>query len=253
MTLFGDKLMKKLSSILLAALFGTLLHSTHGWAAEEKAIDPASSRIIWGPTALPNDYKNVKLSSFNLGLWTIDYSPNSNITAGLQTAAPFGVYVIGGVFRGSFTLAPQVNLGFYGNAGTLGLLTRSGRSAFYYGGGPMLTIGDSRRALNLSVLTYGASYGRTTTKTDYVTLPGIGGSIQVSNRVKLNLEGYMITTPNKHKIVRAGAVLYGVRIFSEKGTMFGDISFLAPIYRHNGHLYKYLPMGIPILAFGFSF
>jgi hypothetical protein len=115
----------------------------------------------------------------------------------------------------------------------------------------MLTIGDSRRAVNVSVLTYGGS-GRH--KSGWAMLPGLGGSIQVSTRVKLNLEGYVITTPRKNKFVRAGAVLYGVRIFSRNGDMFGDISFLAPIY--NGikdDLYKYLPLGIPILAFGFSF
>lgn len=120
----------------------------------------------------------------------------------------------------------------------------------YYGGGPMLTIGNSRRAINFSVLTYGATFKEFS---GYAVLPGVGGSIQVSNRVKLNLEGFAIMTPDLEKLVPAGAILYGVRIFSESGSVFGDISFLAPIFKGAGDMYRVIPMGIPVLAFGFSF
>ena len=167
---------------------------------------------------------------------------------GLQSAPPVGIYVIGGMFRGVYTVAPEVNVGIYGNVGTMGIIAHRA-PVIYYGGGPMLTLGNSRKAINFSILNYGGSYK---THSAYAMLPGMDGSIQVSDRVKLNLEGFAITTPSREKVLRAGAVLYGVRIFSEKGSVFGDISFLAPIYSGVSHLYRFIPMGIPILAFGFS-
>lgn len=218
-------------------------------ANDDKPTDPESSRIIYGPTALPNEHpKKIKLTTFDLGLWQLDYAPNSHLNIGIQTAPPVGIFMLGGMLRYTHTLAPNLHIGVFANAGVLGTFFGEG-TVVYYGGGPMLTLGNSRRALNISILNYAAnddsSFG-------YAMLPGIGGSIQVSDRIKLNMEGYFITTPTGEEFVRkAGAILYGMRIFSETGSVYGDISFLAPIYDGAGGLYQYIPLGIPVLAFGF--
>ena len=223
--------------------------ATKVMADEEKPFDPQSSRIIWGPTALPNHTRGLKLTSFDLGFWKLDYSASENLDIGVQTAPPFGIYVLGVETRVVYNLAPQINIGVYGNVGTLGVLSSS-RNVLYYGGGPMLTIGNDRRAINFSILTYGA---KIRSGSGYAVLPGIGGSVQVSDRMKFNAEGFLITTPGHNNIVPGGAILYGIRVFSETGSVFGDISFLAPIYAGAGELYRFIPMGIPVLAFGFSF
>ena len=238
---------KKLMSVVV--LLG--LTTSCAWAEEEKSEDPASSRVIYGPTALPNTHaKKFKLTTFNLGLWELDYAVNSNLNVGIQTAPPFGVFMFGGKIRYNHQLTQNVHLGVYANAGVLGTMVSSD-TVVYYGGGPMLTLGNRKKALNISVLNYGARHEN---DSGWAMLPGVGGSIQVSNRVKLNMEGYLITTPTGTKFVRnAGAILYGVRIFSETGSVYGDINFLAPIYDGAGDLYRYMPLGIPVLAFGFSF
>jgi|JI10StandDraft_1071094.scaffolds.fasta_scaffold51081_4 hypothetical protein len=246
----GKYMKTKLKKIMSVGLFLGLAIS-HAWAEDEKFEDPASSRVIYGPTALPNTHaKKFRLTTFNLGLWELDYAANSNLNIGVQTAPPFGVFMFGGKIRYNHQLAENVHLGIYANAGILGTMVSSNTVA-YYGGGPMLTLGNSKKALNISVLNYGARHEN---DSGWAMLPGIGGSIQVSDRLKLNMEGYLITTPIGTKFIRnAGAILYGVRIFSETGSVYGDINFLAPIFDGAGDLYRFMPLGIPVLAFGFSF
>lgn len=219
---------------------------------EEKSVDPASSRVIYGPTALPNyQVHKTKLTVFDLGLWELDYAATEHLNIGFQAAPPFGIFMLGGMARYTHSFSPNVHVGVFANAGVLGTLVGDGNAVTYYGGGPMLTIGDHRKALNISVLNYGAMHD---SKNGFAMLPGLGGSIQLSDRVKFNIEGYYITTPTGRKFIRnAGAVLYGIRVFSETGSVYGDISFLAPIYSGGGDLYRFIPLGIPVLAFGFSF
>lgn len=81
---------------------------------DQRPVDPASSRIVWGPTALPNEHRGFKLTSFDIGFWKLDYSANANIDIGIQTAPPVGVYVLGVETRMVYTIAPEVNIGVYG-------------------------------------------------------------------------------------------------------------------------------------------
>jgi hypothetical protein len=76
----------------------------------------------------------------------------------IQAAPALGNYVIGGVFRGVYSLSEKVHVGLYGNVGIFGVFSR--RSAANYNSG-------------------------------YAMLPGIGGNIQVSNRVQLNAEIFL--------------------------------------------------------------
>ncbi len=218
---------------------------------ERESEDPASSRVIYGPTALPNTHvKKFRLTSFNLGLWNIDYAANENINIGVETAPPFGVFLLGVKARYNVALADNVHFGLQGNGGVMGVFAADEDGVSYYGGGPMLTIGNHRKSITFSSLTYGAMWNN---HSGYVVLPGVAGSIQVSNRVKFNLEGYSFITPGSHKKIReGGAILYGLRIFSETGSVFGDINFLVPVYKGMGDLLSYMPLGIPVLAFGFA-
>lgn len=218
---------------------------------EKKVEDPASSRVIYGPTALPNTHvKKFRLTSFNLGLWNLDYAANENLNIGIETAPPFGVFLLGVKARYNVKLSENVHLGVQGNGGVLGVLSDRGDSVSYYGGGPMLTIGDHRKSITFSALTYGAAHGHNSW---HVTLPGLGGSFQISDRVKFNLEGYSFITHNgPSKFRKAGALLYGVRVFSETGSVYGDINFLIPIYKGMGDLLEFMPIGIPVLGFGFA-
>ena len=216
---------------------------------EQESEDPASSRVIYGPTALPNTHpKKMKFTTFNLGLWNLDYAATESLNVGVQLAPPFGIYLFGATLRYNHRLADNVHIGLNANAGTLGVFS-SDKGVVYYGGGPALTIGDHKKSITFSALTYGAKHNNS----NYVVLPGVAGSLQISDRVKLNLEAYSFITPGSTKKLRnAGAFLYGLRIFSETGSVYGDINFLVPVYDGMGDLLSNMPLGIPVLAFGFA-
>lgn len=83
-------------------------------------------------------------------------------------------------------------------------------------------------------------------------LPNIGMSARVGRKVKLNFEYHLPLIPEVDSLDEFwGIVGYGVRILGER--IYGDISFFCPIFDGAEELYRYLPLGIPMLSFGFQF
>ncbi|MFH1263515.1 MAG: hypothetical protein V1495_08780 [Pseudomonadota bacterium] len=216
-----------------------------------ETVDPASSRVIWGPTALPNVRKGVRATAFNLGLWDFGFQVNDQATIGLQGVPPFGILVAGTAFRFTTSINPKLHLGVYGQGGMVSYLFKSSNdSAYYYGGGPILTIGDHRAAINIAMLNYGGHTGR---RSGYAVVPNVGVSVSMAKHMKFNVEMFSFNAPRSDRWGKAWAVLYGLRFFGSGGSFFGDVSFVIPVYRKTSKILEYAPLGIPLLAFGFSF
>ncbi|MCB0308414.1 MAG: hypothetical protein KDD48_03500 [Bdellovibrionales bacterium] len=223
------------------------------WASEDDRVDLASDRLIWTPTALATPPQKFSFRTVNLGFWHFGFKLNENWDVGFQTIPPFGFFALGPTVRFRKEIQPGLSIGAFGNVGVLYLFVLDNEfdnvdtTALYFGGGPLVSAGNGQRALNFSVLTYG---GHAAGSTGYVVIPSVGGNLQVSNSIKLNLEVMTFLMPQQKSNAEIWAVMYGIRLFG--GHMHGDIAFLAPVGSGVGSLYKVSPLGIPVLQFGAS-
>lgn len=228
-------------------------------AVDTRPSDPAASRAVWMPTALPKPRKNLQATGFDLGLWHIEGSVSDQIDAGSFVLLPIGVLAVAPTIRWHKSLDDRLHVGAVGQVGVVASLIGSGH-AFLYGVGPMLTLGDARKYLNFSTLVYGLNGGD---EGGMLILPSVSAGVQVGRRVKLNAE---LTSVNAiagvfdddvsngdDSVGEVFAFLYGARIFSESGAVFGDISFIAPLGSDVGNFYKVLPIGFPLINLGFTF
>ncbi|HLG18588.1 MAG TPA: hypothetical protein VI895_02090, partial [Bdellovibrionota bacterium] len=212
---------------------------------------PAATRVIYGPNALPNRPKEVRLTVMDLGFWEVDYAPNENISVGVQLIPPFGVFGGGPVLRAVTPIADKLHAGVTAQLGGFSVIaSNNDHSLLYYGGGPIITYGDARYSLNVSVLTYGAQFNN---KSHVGLFPTLGASAQISEHAKFNLEAIsMNKLHGESSFGKVWAILYSLRFFSDGG-WFGEVGFIAPIFPGAGDFYSVAPLGIPLLSFGKAF
>lgn len=248
--------------VLFFAWTSAVYGQTEGTSASSRGRyqDPAASRSVWTPTALPKPRKGVQATGFNLGLWHVEGTINNNIDVGSFVLLPIGLLAVAPTVRYHRSTSENFHYAFVGNAGfATSFASGFDANLFMYGGGPVVTLGTSEKYLNFALLGYGfhAAAGNELFDVDhsaYMVLPSIGGGIQVAGKVKLNAE--FISFNGSDFSRDAGAIwafVYGARIFSESGSIFGDISFVAPIASGVGDFYRTLPLGFPMLTLGFSF
>lgn len=218
---------------------------------EDWLEDPEAARIIWGLTALGREPGEGSWNIFNLGVWDFDYGVNKNLQIGITTMVPIVFFMAVPHVKINLPVNDKVNFAINANAG--GLVCYIGGCDLYvavYGGGPMLTIGTHKLLFNLSFPVLGVT---TNDDTDWLAIPSIGFSGQVSRRVKINLELYCPLAGFMDNGIGQGEfwlLLYGIRIFGEQ--IYGDISFALPIFEHMGDILEYTPFGYPLLGFGFQ-
>jgi hypothetical protein len=219
--------------------------------AERTEKDNATAaRVIYSSNALPNRSKGLRMNVLNLGFWQMDYALNEHVTVGAQFVPPFGVLGFGPVVRAAWSLTDKIHVGATAQMGGFTFLTHSGDSLFYYGGGPLLTIGDHRLSFNVAFLNYGV---RIDGENHYGIFPTMGVSVATSKRTQFNVEAISMNTPEGNgSYGDVWAVLYSLRFFSDGG-WFGEFGFIAPIFDGAGDLYDVAPLGIPLLGFGKAF
>jgi len=215
--------------------------------------DPGRTHLVFFPTAFTTERGEVSWDIVNLAYWDLNYGLSDNVEIGLRTGPPIGVFVI----------APQVKfaLKFEGGSvalhllgGTLIPFFDSGRDnkIVFGGGGPTLSLGEPELFFNVGVEAY--VFGGSTNQTADLLLPHVGGSVRMSERLTLNAEvivpGYRLNDWEGFQVGKVALVLYGFRVVG--GSMWGDISFAAPICHGCGELYRFLPLGVPLLGFGFA-
>lgn len=213
--------------------------------------DPEATRIIWGLTALPREPGEGSWNIFNLGVWDFDFGVNENLQIGITTMVPIVFFAAIPHVKINLPVNDKVNFAINTTAG--GMVCYIGGCDLYvavYGGGPMLTIGTPELLVNLNFPVLGVT---TNDDTDWLAIPSLGFSAQVSRRVKINLELYCPLAGFMDNGIGQGEfwlLLYGIRIFGEQ--IYGDISFALPIFEHMGDILEYTPFGYPLLGFGFQ-
>lgn len=78
----------------------------------------------------------------------------------------------------------------------------------------------------------------------------MGGNFKVSKTIRIILEGWLPVLVANEKPIQAGGILYGIRFRGDR--MYGDVSFLMPIYDGVEKLLKVMPLGLPLLSFGYT-
>lgn len=218
---------------------------------EAYLTDPTSDRITFSATALTNvNPGKFTATGYNLGIWDINYQKNENLSFGAFTVIPLGFVALAPNVR--YVLKANDNL-YIGGSVSAGFLKTTfvdsdDIDAFYFMGfTPVVTYGNHQSAISFSIPFY---YGKYDDSNGQVFTPTIGGSKQISRRIKLNAE--LISSVTDGSLQKTFTLIYGFRIFSEGG-MFGDISFVAPIGEGASEFYEVAPLGFPLLNFGFTF
>jgi len=220
-------------------------------AASRVATDLAKApgdpmRVVFAPTAFTRPEGTTSFNAFELGTLTFDHGLTRNVAIGLQTAIPIGAAVVGPTLRVGFPFEGGA-VGVHLNALVFAPFVGNTTTYVIAGGGPILTLGNYDRYLNLGILAYAV-----TSNGDSLVLPHAGFSLRVSRAVRIGAEAYLPgaygNDVRNAGIGRVGIVLWGVRLFGE--TFWGDIALAELICDGCGSLYRVLPLGIPFLNFG---
>ena len=203
-------------------------------------------RVVFAPTAFTRPEGTTSFNAFELGTLTFDYGLTRNVAIGLQTAIPIGAVVIGPTLRVGVPFDGGA-VGLHLNALVFAPFVGDAKTYVVVGGGPLLTLGNYDRYLNLGVLAYSV-----TSNGDSLVVPHAGFSLRVSRAVRIGAEAYLPgaygNDVRNAGIGRIGIVLWGVRLFGE--TVWGDIALADLVCDGCGELYRVLPLGIPFLNFG---
>lgn len=208
-----------------------------------------ATRILYGSTALAAEKGTLNWTMYNLGLHQFDVQATDNLNFGVTTIVPIGVVAFIGHGTATFEVSPNVHLGvkvqggvahafFSGTGGTVGM----------WGGGAMATFGSEDLFLNVGFSAYGVSGGGETLP---LMLPTIGGSWRVHRRVRLNLEAYAPLSPDLDDTNgKLWVIMYGARFTGDN--IYGDVGFVIPAFPGAEEFLKYMPLGMPMLALGYS-
>ena len=230
--------------------------------------DPDSPRVIYGQTAFRRKKGVWDWTITQLGLWNFDYGVTDWLEVGVEAAPP--------IF--AFTMFPHVKIGTQlGKNVSMAVRVMGGLAYPYiedsdthfgiFGGGPILTIGDADMAFTFSWPVYAATvverdkmrYDPVTAEvsgpeneyhTFWITLPHLGFSTRLHKRVKLNFELYAVAAEDFEYNGEFFLFMYGIRIMGEH--IFGDINFVMPLWEEADEVLQYMPIGFPLLQFGFQ-
>jgi hypothetical protein len=222
--------------------------------------DPDPGRVIWTSTALLRREDTWNIRSTDIGLWNFDYTLNAHVELGAAVTVPIMNVGVTPTARFAVELADGVSLGLSTQLGCWFYYPDIDFVALVWGVTPALTIGSRDFFFNVALGIWGASiYDQTDSEyhdddvSMFLFLPSIGGSYRVSRLVKLNAElvapGLIIQ--DQERLFPWGevwALLYGVRIMGD--SIYGDVSFVVPMFEQAWYVLRYVPFGFPFVNFG---
>jgi len=228
----------------------------HGWAPPEveppPPKDPEPGRMLYADTALLPPANTFTWRSMNLGGHFFSYTVTENIQLGATTMVPAGAMGIAPEIKIAGPVGKNVSMGVGARGGVMGLFFDDSPVFSVFGGGPMLTVGDSDLHFTVGTVAYGLGMDD---EFSFLIYPYAGGSARVADKVKLNLEfGPVFFGDSEGEVSDPGKVWlinYGVRFHGEN--FFGDVGFMIPACEGwFDTVAKYMPLGIPMLMFGYS-
>jgi hypothetical protein len=229
--------------------------------------EPDPTRVVYGPTAFGRRAGTFNGTIYNVVYWLLDYGISENVEVGFHTVPPIGVVGVLPHVKVTFPLGSAARLGLYATGGVIYPYIDNDEDVhlLLYGGGPVLTFGDPDLLLNLSVMVNGGSIGEKDiiygtlgapedTKFDYshawTVTPNLGFGWRFHDWMKLNAELFVPSSNDSNINGKLWVLLYGVRMFGD--SIYGDINFVLPFWPEMWDIMKYMPIGFPLLSFGFQ-
>jgi hypothetical protein len=215
--------------------------------------DPDQGRLVYTHSAFAAHPKRFTAKAFNVGHWSLKYAINEHIEVGGQVSVPVFLVHFGPFARARVQINEWLNIGGFAQVHAIfGYDDLEEIQAVFYGGGPIVTFGTPDLSLTVTAFVHGQHLKGEEEAWSVVPVVAVG--VRVHRIVKIVAEGWLPLGGVRGRLWTGvgdlGMLIYGVRLFNKK--MFGDISFLWPFHEESWNFMKYMPMGIPILNFGFT-
>jgi hypothetical protein len=203
-------------------------------------------RLFFGATAHAVRQGTASFVATDVGGWAFSYAYTDDTLVSVQSSVPFG----------AFSLFPSLRFSAGDDSLRYGVVFQGGTLLPYLdvprvwlaGGGALVTFGGRELFGNFAV--YGFAAGDANRREGMV-LVNFGGNLSFGGGL-LNflLEGWLCMLPDTREASVVGAFLYGIRFAGAHA--FGDLGFGIPLYSKAGEILRVLPMGIPMLNFGYT-
>lgn len=216
------------------------------------------TRVIYTQTGFSHPAHSGAWGAYDLVYHRVDYGVTDSLQIGAATLAPVGVYLFAPQIKYTLHPSEKVHVGLITTVGVLGQYISDGGAAVFYGAVAALTLGTPELFINTSVTGGGATAfaGWEVDSADYdqsddtvwALMPSLGASWRASSLVRLNVELTAVLGDHEHN-GEIWLLLYGVRLAGDH--LFGDVSFVYPFFPGMWDTMKYIPIGFPLLTFGY--
>lgn len=226
-------------------------------AVEEGPRDPDEGHIVFAETGFAREPGRFLAKAYSVGgTWSFRYSLSDEWEVGGHASIPVFQIHLGPAARYTHSFTDYVHLGVLAQVHLIAGYSDPLDDVVLtvYGGGPSLSLGTRDLHFTLGMTAYGISIsGAWDSETLWALLPQAGFGIRLGDIVKLVAEAYVPVVGHNSEYSDGGevaVVIYGLRLHGER--FFGDITFAMPIWDDMWDVMKYVPMGFPLLNFGFS-
>jgi len=223
-------------------------------ASDRSPRDLSPGRTVYVDTAYLPDDDTFTWQSLNVGLHEFGYTVHDNVQLSATTSVPAGFFGVIPKVKVAGPVADGVDLAIMASGGIVGFFFGDVPAFFGFGGGAMASFGDPDLHLTVGTLAYGAGTTESPDALAYLVYPYVGGAVRVANAVKLNFELGPALLGAAQGLIDPGKIWpisYGVRFHGEH--FFGDVGFIIPASEGwFDNLAMYMPLGVPLLMFGYS-
>ncbi len=255
-------------ALALALLTGSLALATPALATEieltaqplpeveaDADADPNATGFGINETAFMPEKGSFSWTAIDFGLHHFELSVHENVTLTANTTLP--VFVVGATVgtRVGGEVADDLHVSVSADVGggaVFGVVDDVADAGFaVFGGGPSLTYGSPDLYFNAKARAYGFAVSETGNAA-WLAMPSIGGGVRVADSVRLYADIGPVFVGDGEGLKNAPgefwAAQYGVHFHGDN--LYGDVSFVMPIYDGAEEILRYLPMGFPNLTFG---
>ncbi len=252
-------------ALSIALLTGALAHATPALATEieltaeplpevqpEANGDPNATGFGMNETAFMLEKGSFSWTGIDFGLHHFEYAVHENVT--LTANATLPLFIFGGTVgtRIGGEIADDLHLSVtadVGGAAVFGFV--DGAALAVFGGGPTLTWGSPDLYFNAKARAYGFAAGGSDDAV-WLAMPSVGGGVRVADSVRLYADIGPVFVGDGEGVQNAPGELwaaqYGVHFHGD--VLYGDVSFIVPIFDGAEDLLRFVPTGFPNLTFG---
>ncbi len=216
--------------------------------AVKRQLSSDTSTSFFYPTAVPKERGSTLAKGTYLLGWQFERQFSDFTAAGLHATVPIGVLAVGPQFKQSAKVSENFYVAFGAAGGFIASLVekRNSKSAYYYGTGVMATHIQDGSGVSIGSFLLGGQFDRY----DHVLVVDFNAFLRATRRVTFMLDIFapLAFYNDDGNAFDWAWLTYGVRINGT--TMFGDLGFMVPINDGVDDVFRYLPLGIPLMSLG---